>query len=69
MSVYCLCGKLSTLESLICFILVTAGIYSSQMTIYWVTEAIPLPITGMIPMVAFPCKMSSTKSFNLLISL
>lgn len=24
------------------------------MTIYWVTEAIPLPITGMIPMVAFP---------------
>lgn len=26
------------------------------MTIYWVTEAIPLPITGMIPMVAFPRK-------------
>lgn len=24
------------------------------MTIYWVTEAIPLPITGMIPMFAFP---------------
>lgn len=24
------------------------------MTIYWVTEAIPLPITGMMPMVAFP---------------
>lgn len=24
------------------------------MTIYWVTEAIPLPITGMIPIVAFP---------------
>lgn len=24
------------------------------MTIYWVTEALPLPITGMIPIVAFP---------------
>lgn len=24
------------------------------MTIYWVTEAIPLPITGMMPMVVFP---------------
>lgn len=35
------------------------------MTIYWVTEAIPLPITGMIPMVAFPCKISLTKSFGI----
>lgn len=25
------------------------------MTVYWVTEALPLPITSMIPMVLFPC--------------